>query len=81
MNEGSDSKLVTRKVNIANDQSNVNYDVGNEIIFNTEVLKYNLFYYNDPYILVRVDITIADRSLVTEVALKNCALFTKCITN
>ena len=29
---------MTTKWNIANDQSNPNYDAGNEIIFNTEVL-------------------------------------------
>ena len=28
LNEPSNSKFVTRKWNIANDQSNVNYDVG-----------------------------------------------------
>ena len=34
LNEASDSKLVTRKWNIVNDQSNANYHVGNEIIYN-----------------------------------------------
>ena len=34
-----DSKFVTIKWNIVNDQPNANYDVGNEIIYNTEVLK------------------------------------------
>ena len=38
---------MTRKWNIANDQSNVNYDVRNEIIYNTGVLKSNLSDYND----------------------------------
>ena len=28
--------------NIVNDQSNANYDVGNGVIYNTEVLKSNL---------------------------------------
>ena len=37
LNEASDSKFVTRKWNIVNDQSNENYDVGNEIIYNIEV--------------------------------------------
>ena len=36
-----------RKWNIINDQSDANYDVGNEIIYNAEVLKSNLFEYND----------------------------------
>ena len=42
LNETSDSKIVTREWDIVNDQSNSNYDVGNEIIYNTEVLKSNL---------------------------------------
>ena len=32
LNETSDSKFVTGKWNIGNDQSNANYDVGNKII-------------------------------------------------
>ena len=39
LNEENDSKFVTRKWNIANDNSNANYGVENEIIYNTEVLK------------------------------------------
>ena len=31
MNEANDLKFVTRKWNIVNDQSNANYDVGNEV--------------------------------------------------
>ena len=56
LNEANDYKIVARKWNIANDQSNANYDVGNEIICYTKVLKYSLCYYNDAYILVRGDI-------------------------
>ena len=41
-NGASDSKFTTRKWNIINDQSNANNDIGNEIIYNTEVLKFNL---------------------------------------
>ena len=41
-NEANDSRFATRKCNIVNDQSNKNYYVGNEIIYNTEVLKSNL---------------------------------------
>ena len=52
MNQPKDSKFVTRKCNIVNDQSNANYDVRNEIIYSTEVLKSNLCNYNDAYILV-----------------------------
>ena len=58
LNEASDSKFVTRKWNIANDNSKANYDVGNEITYNKEVLKFNLCHYNNAYILVTGDITI-----------------------
>ena len=61
------------------DQSNANYDVGKEIIYNTEVLKSNLCDYNDAYILVKGDITVA-AAPATQVPFKNCAAFTKCIT-
>ena len=30
------SKITRRKLNIVNDRSNANYDVGNEIIYNTD---------------------------------------------
>ena len=33
-NESNNSEFVTRKWNIVNDQSNANYDLGNEIIYN-----------------------------------------------
>ena len=70
---------MTRKWNIVNDHSNANYGVANEIIYNTEVLKFNLRDYNDTYILVRDDITIIGHQ-ATQAAFKNCAPFTKCIT-
>ena len=34
------------------------YDIGNRIIYNTKILKSDIFDYNDAYILVRGDITI-----------------------
>ena len=39
-----------KKWNIVNDQSNAIYDVGNEIIYNKEALKFTLCDYNDAYI-------------------------------
>ena len=39
LNKLSDSRFVTRKWNIINDQSNANYDIGNKIFYITEVLK------------------------------------------
>ena len=58
LNEDSASKFVTRKWNIVNYESNTNCDVGNEIIYNTEVSKSNLCDNNDACILVRGDITV-----------------------
>ena len=78
LNEDSASKFVTRKWNIVNYESNTNCDVGNEIIYNTEVLKSNLCDYNDACILVRGDITVT-AAPPTQV-FKNCAPFTKWIT-
>ena len=58
LNEASDSKCVTYKWNIVNDQSNANYDVENEIIYNKEVLKCNFCHYNNAYILVSGNISV-----------------------
>ena len=79
LNEANDSKFVTRKWNVANDQSNETYDVRNEIIYNTELWKCNLFDYNDAYILVKGDI-IAAAPTATQESFKNCASFPKRIT-
>ena len=47
LNEANDSKLVTRKRNIGNNNSRRNYDVINEITYNTDILKSNLCDYHD----------------------------------
>ena len=65
--------------NIVNDQSNANNNLGNEIIYNKEVLKSNFCDYNDAYILVKGNITVIVAP-ATQVAFKNCAQFTKYIT-
>ena len=72
LNEADDCKFVKRKWNVVNDQSNVNYDTGNEIIYNTEVLKSNLCDYNNVYILVKGYITFTTVP-ATEVSFKNCS--------
>ena len=59
LNESRDSNFVTRKWNIVNDQSNANYSVGNKIIYSTEVLKFNLCDFDNAYILLKSNITIA----------------------
>ena len=58
LNKESDSKFATWKWSIVNDQSNGNYDAGDKIIYDTEVLKSNFCHYNNAYILVRGNITI-----------------------
>ena len=79
LNEPNDSKFASVKWNIVNDQSNANYDVGNEIIYNTEILKSNFCDYNNAYILVKGN-NIVTAAPATQVSFKNCATFTKCIT-
>ena len=79
LNEANDTKFVIRKWNIANYLSHASYEVGNEIIYITEVLKSNLCHYNDPYNIVKGNITVT-AAPTTQVAFKNCAPFTKCIT-
>ena len=64
---------MARQWNIANDQSNANYDVGNKIIYNTEVFKSNICDY--VYILVRGDINVIAVP-ATQVSFKNYAPFT-----
>ena len=78
LNEANRSKFLRRKWNIINDQSKANYDVGNEIIYNT-VLNSDLCDYNDAYILVRDDITVTGAP-GTKVLFKNYAPFSKFIT-
>ena len=65
---------MTRKWNIVSDQSNRNYNVGNEVIYNTEVLKSNLCDRNNAYLLVRGDITVVEDDL-TQLAFKNCIIY------
>ena len=76
LSEASDSR---RKWNVINDQSNANSDVGNEIIYNKEVLKSNRCDYNDACILVMGNITVV-AAPATNVAFTKSAPFTKCIT-
>ena len=70
---------MTRKWNIINDLSNADFSVGNEIIYNTEVLKSNFCDYIDACILLRGDVTVK-AAPATQVSFKKCGIFTKCIT-
>ena len=79
LNEANDSKFLTRKWKIVNDNSKANYDAGNGITYNAEVLKSNPSDYNDAYILVRCNIT-ATAAPQIQVEFKNCVAFTKFVT-
>ena len=78
LNKASDLKFLTRNRNIVNNQSNANYDLGNEINYNIKVLKSNLCHNNHTYILVRSDIACIKHN-VAYAAFKNCAISIKCI--
>ena len=58
LNKANDSKFLTRKWDIFTDNSNLTYGVGNDIIYNTEILKSNLGNYNVADIFLRGDISI-----------------------
>ena len=58
LSETNNSKFVTRKWNIVNDKPKSNYEVTNEITYNTEIWKSNVCDYNDAYILVRGHVTV-----------------------
>ena len=79
MNETNDSKIIARKWNIVNYNSKSNYDSTNKIAYNTDILKSNLCHYSNAHILIRGDITVV-AAPATQLAFKNCAPFTKCIT-
>ena len=69
---------MTRKWNIVSNNSKANFDLQNEIIYNTEVLKSNLCDNKVVSTLVR-GITITEHQ-ATKLALDNCVPFTNCIT-
>ena len=78
-------KFATRKWYIINDQNNGQNGRGNEndstIKFETKVIKLDLCDYSDAYILVTGEVKIADIAADTDVAFKNCAPFTRCVTH
>ena len=79
------SKFETRKWYVINDQNNTEYGQGNEndssIKFETKVIKSNLCDYSDAYILVTRDVKVTAIGENTNVAFKNCAAFTRCVTH
>ena len=87
LNESSNesSKFAMKKRHIINDQNNGQYDEGNvndlTIKFETKVIKPFLCDYSDAYILITGDITVTDIAADVNVAFKNCAPFTRCVTH
>ena len=82
--DNESSKFATRKWCIINDQNKGQYSRGNEndstIKFETKVIKPNLCDYPDAHILVTGDIKVVDVAANTNVAFKNYAPFTRCVT-
>ena len=54
--------------------------IANKITYSTDVLKSSLCDYKDAHILVIGNITIAGHNLSPQVAFKDCAPFSKCVT-
>ena len=80
MNGTGNSKFVTWNWNMGNDQSNTDYGVENEIIFNTEIIKSNLCDYNHAYILVRRDVVTTARNNPNPAVFHDWAPFITCNT-
>ena len=82
--DNDSSKFATRKWYNINDQNNGQYGRGNEndstIKFETKVIKPNLCDYSDAYILVTGDIKVVGVAAFN-VAFKNCAPLTRCVTH
>ena len=52
LNEEYNTKLITRKWNVVNDNSKTNYDATNENTYNTDILKSNFCDDNYSYIFL-----------------------------
>ena len=78
-------RFVTKKWSEVYDQSEGNYNVNKEVRIKTSMLRFDLFDFNDAYIVVKVTITVTEPDNTTnnnkEVALKNNAPFINCISN
>ena len=83
--DNESSKFARRKWYIINDQNNGQYRRRNKndstIKFETKFIKLNLCDYSDAYILVTGDIKVGNVAADTNVAFKNCAPFTRCVTH
>ena len=79
------SKFAGRKWYVINDQDNTEYGEGNKkdpnIKFEIKIIKSVLCDYSDAYILVTGDIKVTAIDEDTNVAFKNSAPFTRCVTH
>ena len=79
------SKFAGRKWYVINDQDNTEYGEGNKkdpnIKFEIKIIKSVLCDYSDAYILVTGDIKVTAIDADTNVAFKNSAPFTRCVTH
>ena len=73
-------KICNNKWYITDSESKGNYLPNNEIKFLTSSLESSLCDYSDAYILVTGNINVTGGNNNTKVAFKNCAPFTKYIT-
>ena len=79
------SKFATIKWYVINDQNKGQYRRGNEsdctIKFETKVITSNICDYSDAHIILTGDIKVENVTANTNVAFKNCASFTRCVTH
>ena len=75
------SKFATKKWYVIHDHYGEGNENGKSIKFETKNIKSSLCDYSDAYILVTGDITAKNCDENTNVAFKNCAPFTKCLTH
>ena len=78
--DNENTKFATKKWYVIDNESKGNYSHENPIKFLTNSLESSLCDYSDAYILVTGNITVTGGDANTKVAFKNCAPFTKCIT-
>ena len=78
--KNENSKFATKKWYLIYSESKGNYSHEKSMKFLTSLLETSLCDYSDAYILVTGNMTVTGGDNDTKVAFKNCARFTKCIT-
>ena len=78
--DNENTKFATKKWYVIDNESKGNYSHHDPIKFLTKSIESSLCDYSDAYILVTGNINVTGGDANTKVAFKNCAPFTKCIT-